>query len=207
MKIDKLDNTQWCDILNIFFETCFKDLPINVRKDNNEGIYINTIYGDISETIIKTFKEELDIHHYAYKTKYGIEAIHIKNLPQEIFLNDEIECKCINTFSQKFIDIRNKINKNYIEYFNNHKCHNLYKFYILNREKKFNYTYLYNYVSTIKDVKNFHIQMKEYDSKYKLLMSILNNHNSTYSQAYNNRKEILVLENYFNSFWENKSII
>ena len=123
MKVDKLDNIQWCDILNTFFETYFKDLPINVREDNDEGVYINTIYGDISETIIKTFREELDIHYYSYKTKYGIESIHIKKLPRTIILNDEVKCKCINTFAQKFIEIRNVICNDYIKYFDNKPLH------------------------------------------------------------------------------------
>ena len=66
---------------------------------------------------------------------------------------------------------------------------------------------MYNYISEVKDINIFHLKMKEYDSKYKLLMYILNNKNTSYHQAYDNRKKILVLENYFDSFWENKSII
>ena len=107
MKLYRLDNLQWCDILNKFFETYFKELPINIRKDNDQGIYINTMYSDISQTILKTFKEELDIYHYSYKTKYGIEAIHIKNLPTQVILNDEVKCKFITKFTRKFTEIRN----------------------------------------------------------------------------------------------------
>ena len=118
MKRDKIDNIQWCDILNKFFEKYFKELPINVREDNDKGIYINTISGDISQSIINTFKEELDIYHYSYNTKYGIEGIHIRNLPTQIILNEEIKCKCITKFTQKFTETRNEIHVNYIQYFN-----------------------------------------------------------------------------------------
>ena len=204
MKLDKLDNIQWCDILNTFFEKYFKDLPINVREDNDEGIYINTIYSDISETIINTFREQLDIHYYSYKTKYGIEAIHIRKLPKKIILNDEVKCKCIHTFSKKFIEIRNEIHNNCIQYFNGKLSHNLYKLYLLNKHKKFNYTYLYNYISEISNINNFHLKMKEYDLKYNLLISILNTQNTNYYQACNNREKILMLETYFQNFLVNK---
>lgn len=204
MKIDKLDNIQWCDILNKFFEKYFKELPINVREDNDKGIYINTISGDISQSIINTFKEELDIYHYSYNTKYGIEGIHIRNLPTQIILNEETKCKCITKFTQKFTETRNEIHVNYIQYFNSSPFHNLYKFYLLNKKKKFNYIYLYNYITIIKDINTFHYQMKEYDLKYKLLICILNNKNINYYQAYDNREKILILDKYFHNFWENK---
>tara|TARA_Y100000991_G_scaffold209171_1_gene188940 strand:- start:216 stop:839 length:624 start_codon:yes stop_codon:yes gene_type:complete len=204
MKLDKLDNIQWCDILTQFFETYFKELPINIREDNDKGIYINTIYSDISQSIINTFKEELDIYHYSYNTKYGIEGIHIKNLPTKVILNDEVKCKCINKFTRKFTEIRNIIHLNYMKYFNSSPFHNLYKCYLLNKKKKINYTYLYNYITEIKDINTFHSQMKEYNLKYKLLICILNYQNINYCQAYDNREKIRTLERYFHNFWKNK---
>ena len=204
MKLEKLDNIKWCGILNKFFETYFKELPINFRKDNDKGIYINTIYGDIANSVIKTLKEELDIYYYSYKTKYGIEGIHIKNLPTQVILNDETKCKCIHKFTQKFIEIRNEISKNYIKYFNSQSSHNLYKLYLLNKKKNFNYMYLYNYITKIKDINTFHLNMKEYDLNYKLLMSILNYKNTNYYQTCDNREKIFILEKYFYNFWENK---
>ena len=146
MKTDKIDNIQWCDVLNKFFEKYFKELHISIRKDNYKGIYINTIHGDISQTIIDTLKEELDIYHYSYNTKYGIEGIHIKNLPTQVILNDEVNCKCIDKFTQKFTEIRNEIHLKYIKYFSSLPFHDLYKFYLLNKKKKFNHMYLYNYI-------------------------------------------------------------
>ena len=136
MKLDKLDNIQWCDILTHFFETYFKELPINIRVDNDKGIYINTIHGDISHSIIETFKEELDIHHYSYKIRFGIEGIHIKNLPTQVILDDEVKCKCITKFTQKFTEIRNEMNLNYIKYFSSLPFHDVYKLYLLNKKKK-----------------------------------------------------------------------
>ena len=64
--------------------------------------------------------------------------------------------------------------------------------------------YLYNYITKIKDVNTFHLNMKKYDLNYKLLMSILNYKNTNYYQTCDNREKIFILEKYFYNFWENK---
>ena len=60
------NNVKWVELIKNFLEKYFSkyNISIKVVEDKEEhGVYIKTFYGDISETILTFFREDLHIYH------------------------------------------------------------------------------------------------------------------------------------------------
>ena len=79
-KILKINNQKWIELINEFLKKNFKhNFSLNFRPDDEKGIYITSLYDDISYILIQLFKKELDVGYYSYNTRFGIK-IYQKNL-------------------------------------------------------------------------------------------------------------------------------
>ena len=209
-KILKINNQKWIELINEFLKKNFKhNFSLNFRPDDEKGIYITSLYDDISYILIQLFKKELDVGYYSYNTRFGINAIHIRNLPEKFVINDELETKCIHKFMKLFIKERNTIEKNYLEKFKKDYRHNLYKKYLIFKKFQVNKNCIQNvekYINgnNIEKYSKINIKYKEmemYNKKYNVLLHYLNKENNYFRKTYIKRDKILSLEEYFINFW------
>ena len=213
------NNVKWVELIKNFLEKYFSkyNISIEVVEDKEEhGVYIKTFYGDISETILTFFREELHIYHYSYNTRFGIDAIHIRDLPDKIFLNGEFEMKCLHGFIKSFIKVREKAEDLYKKNFKNYKGHILYKYHLWNKKmieipkyiREIMFSYLLCGIETTFDkYSNSKLDMYEYETKYNMLISYLSEDKTNFDKVYRNRKKIISLEGYFEKFWANNLLI
>ena len=209
-KILKINNQNWIKLINKFINKNFvQNFSLSFRPDDEKGIYITALYDDIAYILIQVFDQELDVGYYSYNTRFGINAIHIRNLPEKFVINDELETKCIHKFMKLFIKERNTIEKNYLEKFKKDYRHNIYKTYLIFKKFQVNKNCIQNvekYINgnNIEKYSKKNIKYKEmeiYHKKYNILLNYLNKENNYFQKTYIKRDKILYLEEYFINCW------